>query len=117
MKTLFTIIALFLSLTIYSQKYEIGAMTVMGFTTKMKGTIELTDNMMLLELETKKGITNADYDIINERNGITYVSDGTETFNTSIIENKGRKKGFKHTYVMNFVHPTGQHIIYYINLL
>ena len=92
-------------------------MTVTGFTMKMKGTIELTDTMLLLELDTKKGVTNADFDIINQRNGITYVTDGTETFNTSIIENKGRKKGFKHSHVMNFVHPRGQHIIYYINPL
>lgn len=117
MKLLFIISAILASTLIHAQKYEIGAMDVNGFAMKIAGVIELTDTMMFLELDTKKGVTNADFDITNERNGMTYVSDGTQTYMVQVLERKGKRKGFKHLYIMNFKHPTGEIIVYYLNPL
>lgn len=117
MKKLFTITALFLSITIYSQKYEVGAMEAMGFAYKMPGTIELTDSMMFIDLENKEGVTNTDFDIINERNGFIYVSDGVETYKIQFIDRGGRRKGYKYSKTMSFIHPNGQMVLYYINPL
>ena len=117
MKRLLIIAVILFSTTVFSQKYEIGASEAMGFAYKLKGSLEITKNMMFMELDSKHNHKSLNFDIINERNGITYVSDGTETFNTSIIERKGKRKGFKYTHIMNFVHPSGQLVIYYIKPL
>lgn len=108
---------LLVAMSMSAQQYEIGAMEAMGFAAKMEGRVEFREIMMFLELETKKGTTKADFDIVNERNGLTYVSDGTETFTVQILERDGKKKGYKFNHTMTFFHPNGQFVLYYLKKL
>lgn len=115
-----TTIICFLMITassIYSQNYEIGAMLIKGVTIKMGGDVSFRDGLVYIHYLTDAGDETTDYDIINVRNGITYVSDGTETYEIRIAQKDGKKKGFKHSHIMTFVQPSKEVYLYYVNKL
>lgn len=122
MNKLITVILLFTTFTITGQEWEIGAAfmnasDISGVFLKIKGKAKLTDNLFELALEDKnqKEVTS-DFDVINQRNGITYLSDGVTTYQLVIMEQSGKKKGFKYDRIMSFQVPLIQATLYYAKL-
>lgn len=115
MKHILLLAALLFSLLTYSQSYEIGASEAMGFAYRVDGTVDFTDTLMSLHLKTKEKDTKADFDITNIRNGITYVTDGTQTFQVTISEISGKRKGYKYSLIMGFKELQGAPVLYYAN--
>jgi hypothetical protein len=113
--TITSLTILLTTFSIFGQKFDLGAIEVMGITSKITGKIVFSDSLLKMKLLHKGKLTNIDYDIINKRNGIIYVTDGVETFKTTIYEDVGKKKGFKFTQKMTFIQPNGTISFYYLN--
>ena len=77
-------LALLFTISATAQKYQIEATGQLGMAqfrmTKVGGTIEITDDLVIFEIETMGQVFKGDYDITNKRNGAIYCTDGTKDF-------------------------------------
>lgn len=113
-KALFFLLAL-TSLIIEAQEYKYHAIMAEGYTVKLEGTIKITDSLMVISVTDKNGIQISDYDIINSRNNITYVTDGIATHTYTIQNQTGKKKGKKYNQILYFTMeaPDSKRLILY----
>ena len=79
-------------LTSYSQKYKVGAMSIMGNNVKSDALIIINDSTVTLKGNGQ--IYN--YKLIKIANGIVYFTDGVMTNSYTILNQSGKVKGFKY---------------------
>ena len=96
------IILVIIGLNLHAQKFKYNAMMAQGLTVKTEGTIEITDSLLIITSNYKSETTTNDYDIINIRNNITYVTDGVSTHHFNIVSSPGKRKGKKYDKVFYF---------------
>ncbi|MGB5821461.1 MAG: hypothetical protein WBG90_18405 [Saonia sp.] len=114
-----TLLFLLLPFFIYSQNYSLSAMFAERMFIKGDGSVHVGDSLFVMKMMHKGKETVLDFDIINERNGRVYLSDGVMRHYYTIIEKKGKKKGNPYTHEMYFTFDQeqgGQIVVYYLKL-
>lgn len=97
-KILFTLVFLSTYNWSYSQTYDFGALTSSTLTVKSEGKINITEKSVIIESEGK----TFKYNLVKNANGVIYFTDGVMTNFFTIIEQKGKKKGFEYDYIINY---------------
>lgn len=102
MKGLFVVIvALFVTVSAYSQTYKYGAM-FSGIIVKAEGKIVVSESDSLVSLTAiNNGVENTDtYKFVKKTNRVIYFTDGVKTHSFIINKENGKKKGFEHDTVI-----------------
>ena len=116
MKKIFLLLLL-LPLSSIAQEYNVSAMMASGMTIKYDGIIQITDSLFVSKSYNKGKEYVEDYDIINERNGKVYLTDGVETHWYRIMEKSGKKKGKPYSYELHLTYDPNNgrgFVVYYI---
>ena len=111
-----TILLLLLTTFAYSQTYNIQLVGDYSYCVKAKGTITVTEKTYVVAFEGKAPII---YDVVSNRNGVIYITDGYMVDWVQIIEKIGTKKGLEYSkwFVLNFDarRKTNAIVLYYCN--
>ena len=91
----------FVSGVMNAQTYKVGIVGDYSYTTKIEGSIIITDSIYTLAFKDKAPVV---YDVVANKNGVVYITDGVMTDWIQVIEQKGTKKGFEYTHwlILNF---------------
>ena len=87
-----TLLAIFLTLTAYSQEYKLVGYGMSGQMLKADGFIKIQDSLMIMRFSSGSVDKTADYDITHERNGVIYVTDGMVDYHLQIEKLPGETK-------------------------
>lgn len=98
-KIILLFVVLFWNLS-YSQKYDVGVISALGYTAKTTGSIIITDDKVTII----SGEHKAEYKFLKKVNGIIYFTDEIMTHYFTILEESGKKKGFVYDTII-FFHP------------
>ena len=117
MKKIIVAILMLLSISMYSQEYKVKAIQSGGMTVKYDAILKITDSLFSVTQMVKGVNKESSYDIVNTRNGVTYVTDGVMTHYFTMTENKSKKKGKQITHELYFTMDANQYggiIVYYM---
>lgn len=88
-RKIFYLLLLF-PLLVFAQKYEIKAVGQLGVVSskliEFKGDIELTDSLVVLNVNTPSGTNRGEYNIVSRRNGAIYATDGFKDYQVLLWE-------------------------------
>ncbi len=94
MKTIFFLLFTYLS---FSQTYNVVAVGDFYNVTKLNGTATITDAKYTVSFENGK---TSEFDVVSNKNGTIYITDGVMTDWLNIIEEKGKKKGKEYSKII-----------------
>lgn len=98
MKTIFFLLLTTLS---FSQTYEVVAVGDYYNATKLEGVATISDAKYTVSFSNGKTV---EFDIVSNKNGTIYITDGVMTDWLNVIEKKGKKKGQEYSkiIILNF---------------